>query len=69
MAKNKKIEAAELGSNQFEFNGKKYNVLKGARVPLANGSELLTAADICVHTEAQAYLVESGASCIEEVTE
>jgi hypothetical protein len=53
----------------FEHNGKKYNVLKGANVPLANGVELLTAADICISTEAQKYLVENGCSCIEEAAE
>lgn len=68
MAK-KKDEAATLETNQFEYEGKKYNVLKGAVVPLANGAVTLTAADICVTAEAQAYLVANGCSCIEEVIE
>lgn len=54
--------------NQFKYNGKQYNVLRGAVVPReAGGSDKLTAADICVDTEAQKYLVENGCSAVEEV--
>lgn len=67
MAKNKKIDTTAADLNQFEYEGKKYNVTKGAVVPGATGPETLTAADICVSTEAQAYLVKNGCSCIEEV--
>ena len=62
-------QPVEAGANQFVLEGKKYNVVKGAIVPLADGIEKLTPADICVHQEAQIHLVEVGASCIEEVTE
>lgn len=68
MAK-KQLKTDAPGINQFELDGKKYNVLKGAVVPLANGAVELTAADICVTAEAQAYLVANGCSCIQEVTE
>lgn len=61
---------ADNTANQFEHDGKKYNVHRGAHVPRATGgSEKLTAADICVDKEAQQYLVENNCSCIEEVTE
>ena len=53
--------------NQFECNGKKYNVLRGGIIPMANGAQKLSAADICVSKEAQEHLVVAGSSIIEEV--
>ncbi len=61
--------AADATVNQFEYEGKKYNAVLPIIVHTSNGQEKLTPADICVHTEAQKILVESGASCIQEVTE
>lgn len=62
----KKTEVTATGSNQFKYGEKKYNVLRGCVIPLFDGSVTLTAADICVHTEAQKYLVENKCGCIEE---
>lgn len=66
--KNLKIDTA-IAVNQFEYNGKKYSVSKGASVPGANGVVVMTAADICADIVAQKYLVENGCSCVSEVTE
>lgn len=55
--------------NQFELDGKKYNVLHGIGVHLAGGFTKLTAADICVNEEAQKILVEGQSSAIQEVIE
>ena len=62
-------EAGATNANQFTLDGKTYNVTKGARIPINSDLQTLSAADICVSPEAQAYLVANGCSCIEEVTE
>lgn len=61
-----KTEKAATVNNQFEYGDKKYNVLRGCIIPLSDGSVTLTAADICIHAEAQKYLVENKCRCIEE---
>lgn len=64
-ADKKAEENIPLGS--FKFGDKTYKVVKhAANIP---GIGKLTAADICAHEEAQKYLVECGASIIEEVIE
>lgn len=68
----KKTSSAEVFdtvANQFEYDGKKYNVLHGIIVHTQAGQVKLTAADICVHEEAQKILVDGGSSAIQEVIE
>ncbi len=75
MAKKKlQAEAAEgfesgAAINQFELDGKKYNVVHGIGIHLVSGFTQLTAADICVNEEAQKILVEGQSSAIKEVIE
>lgn len=67
--KNKPAEKTDTSVLQFEYQGKKYKVIKGAKLPLGNEPETLTAADICGHAEAKKYVVENKCSCIEEITD
>lgn len=72
MAKSVKLKPAEKADTsalQFGYQGKKYNVTKGAKLPLGNEPVTLTAADICADEAAQKYVVENKCSCIEEVVE
>jgi len=61
--------AADAPANQFELDGKKYNVLHGIIAHKASGQAKLSAADICIDEEVQRMLVEGGSSAIQEVTE
>ena len=55
MAKEKPIVKKELKSNQFEFNGKQYEVIMGkVNIPLLG---VLTANEIAVEPAAQEYLI------------
>lgn len=53
--------------NQFEVDGKKYIAVHTIIVHTSAGAEKLTAADICVHEEAQRILIASNSSSIREV--
>lgn len=53
--------------NQFELDGKKYNVVHGVIIHLQSGQAKLTPADICATAEAQAILVAGGSSALQEV--
>ena len=70
MAKKKTEPAEELAANQFELDGKKYNVLYGLIIPTKERGHLkMTAADICTDEEAQRLLVDGLSTAIREVTE
>jgi len=58
---------ADAPVNQFELDGKKYNVVHGINIHLASGITKLSPADICVNEEAQKLLVAGGSSAIQEV--
>lgn len=69
MAKKKVAADATPDINQFELDGKKYNVKHGIIIHLQSGQAKLSPADICVNEEAQKILVAGGSSAIEEVIE
>lgn len=69
MAKAKKTNDAATATteNVFSYRGKKYKAIKGADIPMPNGSMRMTAADIAADEATQKYVVENKCSCIEEV--
>ena len=73
MAKKVKVAAPKAADaeskNQFELDGKKYNVLHGVMISTDAGYQKLTAADICVNEEAQKQLVGSGSTALQQVFE